>query len=83
MPGKQIFLRILWSLDKAGSQCHMTNIIPVIMLAFQTRVMGDRQASGLETDSTEGRTVKERAGAWSRVPRSSYWIWWGPDGDRS
>ena len=37
----------------------MTNIIPVIMLAFQTRVMGDRQASGLETDSTEGRTVKD------------------------
>ena len=60
----------------------MTNIIPVIMLAFQTRVMGDRQVSGLETDCTEG-IVKERAGAWSRVPRSSCWAWWGPDGDRS
>ena len=59
MPGKQVFLKILRSLGKAGSQCHMTNIIPVIMLAFQTRVMGDRQASGLETDSTEGRTVKD------------------------
>ena len=57
----------------------MTNIIPVIMLVFQTRVMGDGQASGLETDSTEGRTVKERAGAWSRVPRSSCWAWWGPE----